>query len=174
MDFMNYIKQGIEIVKLNEKAMVSASKDNDATLGAVLIALVGGVAGAIGTLSFMSIPLNAVFQVIGLFIFGGIIHLLALLFGGKGDYLGVIRPMGLAMVLSWISVIPFIGPMLMLVVGLWSIVVDVMIIKSVHGLSTLKAALCVLIRVIIAMVIALIFVVMVGAAILSAFAGGFA
>ena len=170
MDFMNYVKQGIEIVKLNEKAMISASKDSDATLGAVLVALIGGVAGAIGTLSFMTIPFSAVGQVIALFIFSGIIHVLALLFGGKGSYLGVVRPVGLGMVLGWISVIPFIGPMLMMIVGLWSIVVEVVVLKAVHGLSTFKAVMCVLIPVIIVMIIVAVFVLMMGAAILSGLA----
>ena len=165
--FGNYIKQAIEILKLNTKAMTEASKDEKAFGMAILFIAIGGVAGAIGMLNPIGIVLNPIIAIIGSFIGVGILHILAKLFGGKGTFTELYKVMGLAYLIQWISVIPLIGPILSGILGLWVIVVNVVALKTVYKLSTGKAIVVILIPLIIIVIIALV----VGAEVIAALVG---
>jgi hypothetical protein len=67
----------------------------------------------------------------------GLCHLLARSwFGARGTYKGVLRPLLLGSVVTWLGVIPFVG---VLVAGLWSIAVMMIVFENVEGISRLKA-----------------------------------
>ena len=55
---------------------------------------------------------------------------------------------------TWIAVIPILGPLLSGLVSLWYIVVNVVVLKAVHKLTTFKAVLVLLLPAIVFGVIA--------------------
>lgn len=71
-----------------------------------------------------------------LFIGAAFMHLVVLLFGGKGGYKGTFDILAYSSATSIFSFIPFIGP---LVSGIWGIIVIVNGYKQVHKLGTVKA-----------------------------------
>lgn len=154
--FVDYLKKGLEIIKLNEKVMGDVAKDQKATGMAVLFIAIAGVAMAIGTFMWMGIIFYPIAVLIGSFIGVGILHLFAKLFGGKGAFMDLYRVFGIGYILSWISVIPVVGPMISGIAGLWMIVVSIIAVRKVHSLSTGKAVAVVLIPVVIAIVLGVI------------------
>jgi hypothetical protein len=152
MDFMDSVKQAIEIVKLNSSAITKVASDNKATAMGVVIIIVAGVLAAIGRFSWIGIIYSPIAYLIATFIGIGIIHLLALLFGGKAKFSQFYRPIAHATILSWVSVlafIPVLGSLLSTIAGIWELVVMVVTLKSVHKLTTGKAVIVVLIPVIV-------------------------
>ena len=145
MDFKKYFQQGIEIVKLNKKTIASVAKDNKATNLAILFFAISG--GVLGLLSFN--PIALIFGALaaaGLsFVWVGILHILAKLFGGKASFMDLYRPLGVGSVLSWLSFIPILGQ----IIGLWTIVIEIIVLKEVHKLSTLKSVIIVLLPLIV-------------------------
>lgn len=153
MAFMDYVKQGIEILKLDEGVMTKVAKDNNATTMAVIFFAVAGIASAIGSLNIVGIIVYPIMYAIMSFIGVGIWHVIAKLFGGKAEFMEFYRAMGISYVGMWILAIPVVGVLLMLPLSLWYLVVDFKIIKSVQQLSTGKALVVLLLPMIIAMII---------------------
>lgn len=128
--------------------------------GAAFGALLSGVIG---------VPIATA---IGLFIGAAIFHLLVML---------IIRPShegfeatfrvgayaSVTQLVSWLSVIPILGVLISLVVGLYSIFLGVVGIREVHSTTTGKAALVVLIPVAVGVFIALVLVAIIGAVLFS-------
>ena len=56
-------------------------------------------------------------------------------FGGKGDYLSLLRAESHASIIGWAGIIPFIGAL----VGLWHLPVSVVILQNVYGMPREKA-----------------------------------
>jgi hypothetical protein len=172
MAFVDYIKDGIELIKLNTSVADKLAKDKAAFGMGVLFFAIAGVASAIGMLNFIGIVVMPILEVVGSFIGVGILHLLAMIFGGKakfGQYYGVL---GIGALISWISVIPIIGVFLSMLAGLWMIVMAIVITKTVHQLSTGKAAAVVLIPVAIVMIISFVLAAMFVALLAAAGMGG--
>ena len=144
-----YFRQGVEILKLNSQAAENVSKDPKATNYALLYVVLAGVASAIGTLNPFGIVIMPIVMLVGFFVSMGILHLLAKLFGGQASFKEYYRAMGVGYVGTWIAVIPILGPLLSGLVSLWYIVVNVVVLKAVHKLTTFKAVLVLLIPLII-------------------------
>jgi hypothetical protein len=142
---MDYLKQGIEIIKLDDKTATQVAKDEKSFAMAILFVALGGVASAIGMLNPIGIITGPIFTVGFFFVWIGILFLLARLFGGKGTYMELFRPAGIASVLTWVAVVPLLGVFLSMLASLWSIVVHIIIVRAVFKLSTGKAAAVVLI-----------------------------
>lgn len=156
MSFTDYVKKGIEIAKLNGKVAEHVAKDKNATGMGVLILVLAGVAAAIGRLNPVGIIAIPIANIVGWFIMIGVFHLIALLFGGKATFSELYRPLTVSSVIYWVSVIPFIGPVLSSIASLWEIVVSVVVIRDVHKLSTGKAVAVVVIPIVVVAVIALV------------------
>jgi len=167
LTFGEHFKKSIEILKLNQGAIKETAGDDNAMSMALLFIVISGIAGAIGTLNPFGIIIYPIVMLIMYFVWTGILHVIALLFGGKASYMNLFKPVGLAAVLGWIAVIPFIGPFLSMLVSLWAIVVYVIIVKSVYDFSTGKAVAVVLIPLAIIFVLATVLAVFVGLALLS-------
>ena len=153
-DLKKYALQGVEVIKLDSKTMEKLAKDEKATSYALLIVALVGLAQAIGTFNIPGVIILPIVTVIGSFVGVGIMHVLAKLFGGKAKFMEFYRTFGIGYVGMWISVIPILGPILSGILGLWYFVVNVMILKAVHKLSTVKAVIVMLIPVIIVTVLA--------------------
>jgi len=149
-----YFRQGVEILKLNVQAAENVAKDPKATNYALLYVALAGVASAIGTLNPFGIIVMPIFMLIAFFISIGILHLFAKLFGGQASFTEYYRAIGVGYVGTWIAVIPILGPLLSGLVSLWYIVVNVVVLKAVHKLTTFKAVLVLLLPAIVFGVIA--------------------
>jgi len=147
MDFVNSIKQAIEIVKLNGKAAKNVSKDKNATLIGILIIAIGSVLSNVLMLKIVDIISTLIIGVIGYFIIVGIMHIIARLFGGQAKYLEYFRAQSHASILSWLgilAVIPTVGSIINFFIAIWSLIVWVVILESVHKLTRGKAIVVVL------------------------------
>ncbi|MFQ5405531.1 MAG: YIP1 family protein [Candidatus Micrarchaeia archaeon] len=108
-----------------------------AGLVAGLIGVVGGVAGAV------------IFAVIFSLIGNGITWIIAKVLGGAGSfstqyYVAALYTAPVILANIALGIIPVIGSLVGLLVGLYSIYLSVLMVKEVHQMSTLKAAVVVL------------------------------
>jgi len=152
MTFGDYFKKGIEIIKLNSDTIKDVSKDEAAFGMALLFVAMAGIAGAIGSLQLLAVIAAPILYVVFYFIGVGILHLLALVFGGKGKYMELMRPMGIGHIIMWPSVVPVIGPAVSTLLALWAIVMEVVVVKNVHELSTTKSIIVVLIPLVVVVI----------------------
>ena len=110
-------------------AMAVASKETAAGVGLAVGSIIG--------LTLMA-PVSAVMQI---YVTGGITHLCARMFGGRGSYQQSARALGFAVGPYAIGIIPYLGGMAAMVV---SVVLQVYAMKHAHGLTGGKAAAAVL------------------------------
>ena len=154
MTFIDSVKQAIEIVKLNGKAAVNISKDKNATLMGISIIAVGSVLVVLGEtpIKFTLVILAPIATIIFYFIGVGIMHVLALLFGGKAKYMEYFRAESYSSILGWLGIltlIPYLGGIVTFLASIWGIVVSIVILENVHKLSRGKAIIVVLIPVVV-------------------------
>lgn len=149
MSYVDYLKQGFEILKLDRKAISSAANDEEATKWSILTVVLTQVVVALlvtfvfaaatlglglvaGPVLIITMPIMAL---VGLFVGIGIVYLVAKLFGGQGTYMGLLRPTGLASYVTVISAIPIIG----MLASIWAVVVSVVTISETQKLSIGKS-----------------------------------
>lgn len=145
IEFGRYLKKGLDIIRLRGDAAKEAAADSGALRPGLLIIAIGGLAVAIGALGQgqVSTALEASFlvlfaPVLNILLFSffiAVFHGFARLLGGKATFPQYYRATSLAWVISWAQAVPVVGA----IVSLWSIPVNVVILKNVHGLSTLEA-----------------------------------
>ena len=83
-----------------------------------------------------------IFCLVVSFIFIGVLHVIAKLLGGNGQYSQLVYLYSLyAAPISILSGIPFIGIILGIVLGVYGVYLETLAIKEVYGLSTSKAIL---------------------------------
>lgn len=157
-NFLDYVKQALEIVKLQPEAIDRAAHDESAfTMGLIIIA-VGGVAMAIGSLAIFGVVAFPIFMIVGAFIGSGILHLLATLaFKGEGEFIEFFRPFSLAYVLTWVNVVPILNVVLGFVASIWMLVVAVLIVERTYSLERPQAIATVAIPVVAMFVLAMLF-----------------
>jgi hypothetical protein len=138
-----------------------------------LIALTGdgGAGAAFGSLvsGVIGVPIATA---IGLFIGAAIFHLLVMLLikpthEGFEATFRVGAYASVTQLVSWLSVIPILGVLISLVVGLYSIFLGVVGIREMHSTTTGRAALVVLIPVAVGVFVALVLIAIIGAVIFS-------
>lgn len=154
VDIKRWIEESLRLIKLDEDSIRRTAADEEATLAGFAVVLVAGVAqgvgGVVGFHGFNPFSLAAILLVPILFyVLTGIHWGLARLFGGTATFVEQMRPFGVSQTIYWITVVPFIGPFIAILAGIWDIVVMVVIIRVVHGLSTEKAVAVVLIPILI-------------------------
>lgn len=143
---------------------------NRAVTWVFVVGLIGGIASLIGQIVFgaasfaafgggndaaastgftvicgaIMIPIGAVLAVIGFIIGTGIIHLIAKVFGGQGDFddmayatASYSAPLGI--ITSLLSIIPLLGSCLAALLGLYQLVLQVMAVKVVHRFGWFQA-----------------------------------
>lgn len=150
MGFLDSVRRGISLVKLNGKAAVEIAKDRNSMLyGSIIIAVAGLLYAA--AFHIKTVPFNAkdfltefltyaLFTVIGIFIFHG----LAKVFGGKSSLKDYFKAQSHVSLLGWLSIfmlvnIPYFPNVLDFLIMVWGTVMSVIILKSLHKLSTGKA-----------------------------------
>ena len=146
LEFTKYLKKSLEILRLKGGAAEEAAADERALKPGILILAIGGLAVAIGAVveGQVSAPAEAAFlilfapvlNVLMFSIFIAMFHGFARLLGGKATFQEYYRATSLGWIISWTQAVPALGA----VVSLWSIPVNVLILKRVHKLSMLEAA----------------------------------
>lgn len=134
-------------------------------------AMAGASAG--GPVSLvLGILLAPVIGIIALFIWSGIVHLVLQLLGGLRDstagFEGTFRAIAYSSVANVAYVVPLVGPILC---ALWTIVLDVIGLSTLHRTSKGKALAAVLIPVVVCCCILIAVIAMMGAAIGAALSG---
>jgi hypothetical protein len=148
---VHYLRQALAIARLDDAAVTVASLDKMAmlygasfwVLGQLLI-LAGSLwagGGAFARLGWFAALLTVEFVILldATLVLAqyGLCHLLARWwFGGRGTYWGVLRPLLLGSIVTWLGIVPFVG---VIIAGLWSIAVMMIVFEDVDGISRLKA-----------------------------------
>ena len=127
---------------------------------------IGGISGSgVGTFDFLRVLIGTpISVVIGWLIFSGIIYIIAMIFGAKGDftkqsYLIALYGAPLMIITSILNIIPFAGPILSFLAGLYGLYLLTMALKQVHKISTGKAVVIWLSPLIVIIIIAIILLV---------------
>jgi hypothetical protein len=148
---MYYFRLAIAIARLDEAAVVGASKDAVALLYGAAIWIISSSIVFIASF-LMAAPAGRDFNFLivavglcfGLVLAGiltlaqyGISHLLARWwFGARGTYLGILRPMLMGSIVSCLAVIPFVGT---IAAGLWSIAILMRVFEEVDRIERMRA-----------------------------------
>lgn len=156
MNFKQSVKDAWQIVTLNEHAIRKVAHEKDSLSAGIIITIIAGIAQALGMFVLPGIIFMPIGLLIGSFIGFGILHLLALLFGGKATFRQFFSVSMHTNLLSWISIIPFIGIFLNVITRIWGLVAVYNILKNLHQLSPGKALIVILLPVIIAVILMII------------------
>jgi len=146
MDFKLALARAWAIVTLNKEAVRQVAEDENALIPALLITAIGGLLGTLITMNPAFWVGSLVLSIVGLVIGAGILHLLAVLFGGQGDWAGLFKALGHGSgLVSWAGIVPVVGGL----IGLWSIPIAVISVEELYGLTRGKAIAVVLIPVVV-------------------------
>jgi hypothetical protein len=146
-----YFRLAVGVARTEDDAIIEATRAPEAMLFGVLFWLIG-VTLSVGS-SFLraaqaGVQLNAMQLVLGLAI--GIVfaaaltlaqyatcHFLALWwFDAKGTFLGILQPMLLGSIVTWLVVIPYMGTF---AANIWSIAILMRVFEEVDGIGRMKA-----------------------------------
>lgn len=177
MAYIDYLKKGFEILKLNKKVISKVSKDQEATkwgivttlLVYLLVSFILAFFITLFTLGFgilfawIIILVMPILAIIALYLSVGVFYILAKLFGGKGTYMELFRPLALANMIYILSFVPMVNYL----VSIWYIIVSVVAISETQKISTGKAVAVVLIPIILLIIIVAILMFAVGVYFLS-------
>jgi hypothetical protein len=158
MKFGEYIKKGVEIAQLKKDAIQVVAADKEALGPALGILAIGGVCAAIGALSLWGLIVMPIVRVVGMFIIVAIMHFVATSFMGAkgGQFSALFAPLSCATVITWIGIIPFLGPVLAFVAGLWLLVISVIVVEMVYQIDRTKAIIVVAVPLVLGIVISII------------------
>ncbi len=183
MGYGETLVNGFKVLLLDKKAMNDLAKGNTVGHGFLTLAiygliiglipslLLGGLLGPVGIL--MEVLMSIVWAIVGFIVGYSIYHFLAKIFGGKASGGQFFAVMANFMVVYWavtiLGIIPYLGALISVLVGLWSLVVLVFVLMNVHQLETWKAVVVMLIPIV---VLVLIGFLLGGIAVLSALSNG--
>ncbi len=147
-EFGDWVKLSVRILKMEEGAVLEAARDENATQMAFIFLAIAGLAPAIGSLTFLTAIFSVPSTLIISMICAGIIHVLAGLMGGKGDYWQYFRVYGLSMMLNWVAAVPIIGIFVSMIAGLYGLAVMVHNLKVIYKMPLTHAIAVVILPVV--------------------------
>lgn len=147
----HYFRQAVAIARLDEAAIVAASRDQNALFVGVLFWIFSQslifaaqlapplLRGA--PIKWSAVPASftifLVFDAVIVLLQYGLCHGLALWwFQAQGAFIGILRAMALGSLVQWITIAPFAGP---LVGTLWSIAILMRVLEAVDRIERRKA-----------------------------------
>jgi len=147
---LHYLRQAIAIARWDEGAVLGASLDPNALWYGICIKIIGELLLVGGLILSQPIPANtrwllvfvgsAILMVLDFALTlaqYGACHLLARwMYGARGSYIGVLRPLLLGSIVLWVAAIPIAG---LLMSGIWGVAVMMIVFEEVDGISRLKA-----------------------------------
>lgn len=147
---LEYVRLGWQVARLQERAIVTASRDNNCFLYGVFF-FMGAFLLIIGSQMFISgiANIHPVAAVVGIFIsmnimllwqlgLFGICHLVAkFLLGGRGKFAEILRPLAISSFLLGFAAIPVVG---VLIAGIWwTLAVLSLVFEEVHKVERRNA-----------------------------------
>ena len=159
MSFVDYVKQGWEVVKLKVEAIDKLATDEKAFGPAIGIAAIAGACYAIGSFQLPGIIYFPILSIVKAFIFTGLIHFAATtFFGAKGEFKHLFTPIACSLMVVWVAIIPVIGPLFLgFLAGIWVLVVSVIVVERIYKLDRGKAIVTVAIPVVIGLILTAMF-----------------
>ncbi|MBS3106512.1 YIP1 family protein [Candidatus Woesearchaeota archaeon] len=158
------LQRAVQIAFLERKAILEASKDEQALQKGISITVISGlIVGALKAFqgeSAFTLILSPIGALIGVILLGAPVHWLAKLFGGKAAFGQIIRPLFYTSIISWLvplQLLPLVGKIIAFVLSIWMLSSFARVAKEVHEISLVKAAVCVIIPIVIFALIALIY-----------------
>ncbi|MDH3283296.1 MAG: YIP1 family protein [Acidobacteriota bacterium] len=156
MNFGEALSRGLEIIKLNVQAMKQVAEDPNALLPAAIILAIGGALGGVAGLSPVTIVMGGILAPVLAFVWVVIVHFVATMLGGSGDYMGLYKAWGHGPgLLGWagvIGAIPCAGWILLIPLWIWQLVIGVLLVEQIHELTRGRAVAAILIPLAIFMV----------------------
>lgn len=131
--FGDWVNLAVKIVKMEEPAMLEASRDPAATTMALIFIAISIAAPIVG--SFGAFILLAPVQLVLTGIMYFAVHVCATLLGGKASFEQFIRVQGLTAMIGWVSAVPIIGPMFGWIIGLYGMVLMANNLRFVYKLT---------------------------------------
>ncbi len=162
IDLGAYLQKGVRILQLDQDAVDTVSRDEEALLPALLFFAVAGLANGAGQFSFRGMIFGPIVATLLSFVFVGLLSVLSRLFGGRGEFLDVYRPLGVAAPLFWIQAVPLLGPFLVSLALVYFAVVAVVVVERTTHLARGKAIAVVALLAGISLFLVLVFLAMVG------------
>lgn len=122
------------VLKLEQPVHGEIAADPNGTLQAIVVTAIAAlIASLTGEGGFLTRLIGAIiFAPIGLFIWSGVAFLMGKMFGGRADYMSIVRPMGYAAAPYALAIVPVIGQLVGLV---YSAAIQVKLHQEVNGLA---------------------------------------
>lgn len=155
---IRYFREGLAIALWNERAIRRAALDNNALLYGFVFWSIGMFLrilheilletllnteqgySRVDVLSRISADFVGLFVAVALLtvMYFGLCHLLARwLFDASGTFLGILRPLMLGSIVTWLIIIPFVGDFL--VRAWWGVAILLWVFEEVDGIERLQA-----------------------------------
>lgn len=147
----HYFRHAIAIARLDDGAIISASLDKNSmaygagiwllgqflVFGHVIWAMASGKHEHRLAAVIIGFFVLVIVDALWLLAQYGLVHLLArALFGARGTYVGVLRPLLLGSIVTWLLVIPYVGR---IVGGIWAIAIMMVVFEDADGIGKLQA-----------------------------------
>jgi Yip1 domain len=162
MDLGGYLQKGVQVLQLDLNTIDDVSRDEDALLPALLFFAVAGLANGAGQFSFRGMIFGPIVATLLSFVFVGLLSVLSRLFGGKGEFLDLYRPLGVAAPIFWVQAVPLLGPFLVSLALVYFAVVAVVVVERSGNLPRGKAVAVVALLAGILLFLVLVFLAMIG------------
>jgi len=150
--FGDAIKQAIKLVKLDSQTAINISKDPNSIKNGIIIIIISGLIFSVQSSDLINLVINPILLLIFTAMGIGITHILAKLFGGIAEFKTYFGAESHVSILGWLNIVlivPVAGPIIILIISLWQLVVNVNVLKNIHKLSTIKSIIVVLLPVIV-------------------------
>lgn len=143
MSFTDAVKQGFELVKLNRPVYREVAQNPGVFTPALFITALAGLADWLSppfhAIGFLFFPIR---EVIALFVVVAVIHFTVILLGGRGDYMALLRVMGVGWIIRWLLVVPVLGSLVGLI---WWVVMTVVAVEELFAFDRMKAIVTVVV-----------------------------
>ena len=143
MQLMGYVRDGFRVLLLDRDTAERLSEDRDSFGEGLLIVMLAGLAlgacGLVTRMQWIGLFVNPVAVLLSFLAILYLVHMSALLLGGDGSFLSLLRPAACGFILGWGLLIPWVGVFLLL----WYLVALGMCVHTTHRMDMIRAGLAV-------------------------------
>jgi hypothetical protein len=155
MSLKKHLRYALNLFRLNEPAIKNLAEEKTSTIWGIIMILIAGLSLGTGLyLTNNSLPPGIIIGgaiLVFLLTFIGISFLFFFshLLGGKGNFTQYFRAYSHMYLLNILAIIPVVGLFFSSLIGIWQIIMAIWVTKVVRQMPTAKAALIVLVPIII-------------------------
>lgn len=155
MALTGYLQDGLRILILDREAVDRLARDRDSFGIGLLIVLLAGLAlglwGTITRLQWLGLFLDPIAVALCFVATVYLVHITAMLLGGEGSFLELLRPASCAFVIGWALLLPWIGVPLLL----WYLVALACCVSEIHHAPFSRGILAVAIPILLVLILIL-------------------